>query len=618
MCGIFGYIGQKEAAKILIEGLKRLEYRGYDSAGVAVIEQGTDCKHIEYQKRPGKVAEVERYLEASPIAGTIGIAHTRWATHGSPTRENAHPHLSHSGRVAVVHNGIFENYEALRQKLKAKGYAFDSDTDTEVLPHLIEERLKQGDSTLAGATAAALAEVAGAYAVAVLSADHPDEIVVARLSSPLIVGIGEHELFVTSDRLALAGYTETLLYVGDGEVMSLSQNGKISLVGQSVPLSRERFESMHISAEDIGLKGHAHYMHKEIHEQPDAMRNTLRGRIDRARKTVVLGGLTHELERRIADSRKIVLCGCGTALYAAMAGKLFLERLARIPVEVEAASEYRYREPLLGGGDVLIGISQSGETADTQGALQLGQERGALLLGITNREGSSISRQVSAGFYLHVGPERAVASTKAFVGQVVVLMLLALRLAEVRGTVAIERRGALLRALTELPMQLEEVLALEERIRQIAGEYRNVKRIICIGRGYGVPLAYEGALKLREVSYLDAEGYPAGELKHGPLALVEEGVPVIATVLRDSLQEKMLSNIAEVDSRGGHVIAIATRGDSRVLEHATQVLELPDAPEELLPMLAAPVYQLFAYHLGVLRGNDVDQPRNLAKSVTVE
>ncbi len=593
MCGIIGYIGERKAQPLLIEGLRTLEYRGYDSAGIAVVSAGV----LGLARRPGKLEQLEAYLRTNDVEGTLGIGHTRWATHGEPTERNAHPHLS--GSVAVVHNGIIENHATVRSELAAEGFVFASDTDTEVLPHLIERELHRGADGLEAAVVRALSQVEGAYAVAVISSQYPNELVAACKSSPLVIGIGEQELYVASDELALAGKVSAVMHVREGEVVTLKRNGSYAF--RDVPLVdlAERLQKPAVAESDAGKGTSAHYMHKEILEQPQVMRNVLAGRL-REGHPVMFGGFTHDIEARLRDTRRIILAGCGTSLFAAMAGKMMLESIAGVMCEAEQAAEFFYREPILGYGDTIIGISQSGETADTLKALELGKERHALCLGITNRVGSVLSRKARAGIYLHAGPEVAVASTKAFTAQVVALAMLSVRIAQLRGQAV---SPTLISQMLRLPTLVADMLKREDEIKALAAKYANAKRMIIIGRGYGVPLALEAALKIREVSYLDAHGLSAAELKHGTLALVEPGVPVVAILPSGTLREKMKSNLEEVKARGGDVIVFEAP---------------PELCEELIPVVLAPLLQLLSYYLGVERGVDVDRPRNLAKSVTVE
>jgi len=614
MCGIVGYLGGRPARPVLIEGLKRLEYRGYDSAGLATVEPGS-APVWSCHKRAGKVAELEKSLGGLSPRGTLGIAHTRWATHGEPSERNAHPHCS-SGEapwppVAVVHNGIIENHEALRAQLRAEGFAFASDTDSEVLPHLIDRELRRGANSLEGAVSGARAHIEGAYAIAGMSYAHPDELVAACNSSPLVIGIGKDELFVASDELAFAGKATSVLHLKDGEIVVLKRNGSYTFRGVPLPEALARVEKPAVSAHDAVKSGYAHFMLKEIHEQPQSLRQTFAGRLHESE--VVFGGLTGDLMSRLQDARRIVLVGCGTSLYAAHAGKLLIEKFARKSVEVVQASEFCYGDPVLSSQDVVIGISQSGTTADTLATLELARERHALVLGITNRVGSTLAKRVRAGVYLHAGPEIAVASTKAFTSQVAVLAMLAAKLAPAHA-------AGICAKLKSLPAVITEVLKADSKLKRIAWQFAAEPRAIVLGRGFGVPLALEGALKLTEVAYVDGHGYSAAELKHGPLALVERGTPVIAIVPADEegvLARKMLSNLSEVSTRGGHVVALVGKGGPATCMARYRV-ELPAVAEELAPIAYAPALQLLAYYWGIARGINVDQPRNLAKSVTVE
>ncbi|OGC85932.1 hypothetical protein A3D70_00650 [Candidatus Adlerbacteria bacterium RIFCSPHIGHO2_02_FULL_54_18] len=598
MCGIIGYIGEQKAASLLIEGLKRLEYRGYDSSGIATIRHEPLGNHLMCTKRLGKIVELEGALATRPLQGTVGIGHTRWATHGEPSKRNSHPHVSLNAYIAVVHNGIIENHDALRKELVAQGFRFLSDTDTEVLPHLIERELSCGDGDLESAVGRALMQVQGAYAIAVISPDHPDEIVAASNSSPLVIGVGEKELYLASDELALAGKVSAVVHVRDGEIVTLRRNGTYAFRG--IPLSniKERLEKPSVT-EETNKGGLAHYMYKEILEQPQAMRNVLAGRL-RTNAPVTFGGFTPDIEARLRDTRRIILAGCGTSLFAATAVQAMFESVGGVMCEAEQAAEFCYRNPILSSLDTVVGISQSGETADTLKAIGLARDRHALCLGVTNRVGSVLSRHVRAGIYLHAGPEIAVASTKAFTTQVVALAMLAIRIAELRGLpLSVELREDLLR----LPFVLAKALKQEPEIKTWTQKYTQAQRVVIIGRGSGVSLAMEAALKIREVAYMDAHGLSAAELKHGTLALIEKGVPVLALMPSGKLRGKMLSCLEEVKARGGEVM----------------LLEPPAGiSEELVPVVLAPAVQLFAYHLGVARGVDVDQPRNLAKAVTVE
>ncbi len=614
MCGIVGCIGvgPNKAAHTLRIGLKRLEYRGYDSAGMVVLSNG----ELQLRKSVGNIAQLEALLEGQPLEGTLGIAHTRWATHGEPSVINAHPHLSQNGKVAVVHNGTIENFRAIKQMLEEDGYTFVSGTDTEIVPMLIEDKLKKGANSLGAAVASALKEVYGAYAIAVVSADHPHELVAARQSSPLSLGLNSGALYIASDKDAFNGFASHAVELKDGEIVTMRDDGTYSFWGHDA-MNEDRVEKLDGVALEEADKGiYEHLMYKEIRDQFYSLGMAVSGRVSK-NGLVTLGGL-RDVEKRLAESRSIKLVACGTSLYASMAGQLLIESIARIPTSAEHASEFQYRNPILNPQDAVIGISQSGETADTLGAIRLAKKQGVLLLGINNRVSSTLAREVDAGIYLHVGPEKAVASTKSFTGQVTVLAMLAVRLAQIRGVGDPSRLLSITSALRNLPELVEKTLEVEEQIKLIAHEYANARRVFCLGRGLNVPLAYEVALKLKEIAYLDAEGYPGGELKHGPLALVEEGVPVIAALCRDGLEEKMLSNMSEVCARKGDVIALVC-GDVEVPpDKAKHVIRLPEVPPELFPIIGVIPMQLLAYHIGVMKGNNVDQPRNLAKSVTVE
>jgi glucosamine--fructose-6-phosphate aminotransferase (isomerizing) len=598
MCGIVGYIGKQNAWPILIEELKNLEYRGYDSAGMALVEHAHGWElpcELSYVRTVGKVEVLEKALLQTPLKGKTGIAHTRWATHGEPSEKNAHPHISH--KVAVVHNGIIENYESLRAQLIEEGYRFVSDTDTEVLPHLIEREIARGAQTFEDAVQKALQYVEGAYAIAVVCGDDSDEIVAACNSSPLVIGIGKDELYLASDELAFGGKVDAVVHLKDGEIVRLCADGTYTFRGLHQSSLTERLEKPSVT-EAVTKGGFAHYMYKEILEQPQAMRNVLAGRL-REGSPVVFGGFTSDIESRLKDARRIMLVGCGTSLFAGMTAKNVIESLCGTMCEVEQAAEFAYRNPALTSSDIVVAISQSGETADTLRAFELAKERHALCIGITNRVGSTLAKRTRVGIYLHAGPEIAVASTKAFTAQATALLLFALRVAELKG-IDIED---LKKYLQLLPILMTQSLKQEAHIKALAEKYKNAQRVIVIGRGSGVALAMEAALKIREVSYIDAHGLSAAELKHGTLALVEKGVPVVAIMPQGTLRGKMLSNLEEVKTRGGEVV----------------LFEAPaDIPQELVPIVLAPQLQLLAYHLGVVRGVDVDQPRNLAKSVTVE
>ncbi|MDQ7041001.1 MAG: glutamine--fructose-6-phosphate transaminase (isomerizing) [Rhodothermus sp.] len=611
MCGIVGYIGQRPAAALLLNGLKRLEYRGYDSAGIAVV--GNGC--LQVYKQQGKVDELAAALRARLPEGTLGIGHTRWATHGEPNDVNAHPHVSSGGDFALVHNGIIENYAALRKRLQQKGYVFRSETDTEALVHLIDDVRRTTGLPLPEAVRQALTQVVGTYGLAIVSASDPDLLIAARKGSPLILGIGEGEYFLASDAAPIVEHTRQVVYLNDGEVVVVRRNGYEVRTTDNVLLEKEVHE-LEWDLEQIEKGGYPHFMLKEIMEQPEALENCLRGRLDLQHNTVQLGGLIDVMDRiRAAD--RIIICACGTSWHAGLVGEYLIEEFARIPVEVEYASEFRYRNPILRPGDVVIAISQSGETADTLAAVREARRQGVLTLGICNVVGSTIARETDAGVYLHVGPEIGVASTKAFTAQVAVLTMLALKLAEGR-TLSAAEIAQMLRTLAEIPDKVRQVLTLDDEIRRIAHVYRYASNFLYLGRGYNFPVALEGALKLKEISYIHAEGYPAAEMKHGPIALIDRFMPVVFIAMKDRTYDKVVSNIEEVVARQGSVIAITDEGNGELDTLCEYVIRIPPAPEFLTPLLTVIPLQLLAYHIAVMRGCNVDQPRNLAKSVTVE
>ncbi|MGA2382116.1 MAG: glutamine--fructose-6-phosphate transaminase (isomerizing) [Gemmatimonadales bacterium] len=608
MCGIVGYVGPRKAVPVLMEGLKRLEYRGYDSAGVAVIVDGG----LIVRKAAGKIAALEAQLGKDVLSGTTGIAHTRWATHGAPTSKNAHPHSDCAGNIAVAHNGIIENHAALRQMLVSKGHHFVSDTDTEVLAHLIEQ-FYQG--SLEQAVAAALQEVEGTYGIAVISVKEPDTIVAARSGSPLLIGIGSGENFVASDPSAVLAYTRSVVYLDEGNLAVITPAGYQVKDRHAVPLSKT-VSQIDWDLATIERGGYAHFMLKEICEQPESIRNTLRGRLLEEEGTTRLGGLNLKDEDLLKVNR-IVLTACGTSWHAALVGEYMLEELARLPAEVEYASEFRYRNPLVDEHTLVIVISQSGETADTLAALREAKRRGARTLGIVNVVGSSIAREVDGGIFLHAGPEIGVASTKAFTSQIAALALFTLHLGRLRSLSILQGRE-IVRALRKLPAQLDEVLAKRSVIEELAERYTRAQNVLYLGRGYNFPVALEGALKLKEISYIHAEGYPAAEMKHGPIALIDELMPVVFVAPRDAVHAKIVSNIEEVRARGGRVIAVVTEGDQEITELVDHAIAIPETLDMLSPILTSVPLQLLAYHIAVRRGCNVDQPRNLAKSVTVE
>ena len=613
MCGIVGYVGNKKACNVLIEGLKRLEYRGYDSAGVCIHHDG----RLGVHKCPGRVSNVEESIagDAAIQTGTIGIAHTRWATHGQPNEVNAHPHCSNDGKIALVHNGIIENYGTLKQFLEKKGYAFASDTDTEVLVHLIDEFRRTGAATLEDAVLSALREVTGTYGIAVICADEPDKLVAARKGSPLILGVGSDEYLIASDASAILEHTANVVYLNDGEVAVVTRDGLRTMTLDNVPITKD-IEQIEWSLEEIAKGGYEHFMLKEIFEQPESTRASMAGRIDLREMRIKLGGLEN-IVRDLVKTRRIILTGCGTAWHAGLVGEFMFEDLARIPTEVEYASEFRYRNPIIDDGTVVIAISQSGETADTLAALREARDKGALALGIVNAVGSTIARDTDAGVYLHAGPEIGVASTKAFTGQLVVEALIALSLGR-RKFMSQSTMDMYLRALSEIPDKIARVLEQSDNIRKMVDEYVDQDNWLFLGRGYQYPVALEGALKLKEISYIHAEGLPAAEMKHGPIALINDGMPAVFIAPRCSTYDKIIGNIEEVRARKGRIIAVATEGDDQIETYADHVIYVPDCPAPFQPMLTVVPLQLLAYHAAVARGCNVDKPRNLAKSVTVE
>jgi glucosamine--fructose-6-phosphate aminotransferase (isomerizing) len=609
MCGIVAYVGSKPCQSLLLEGLKRLEYRGYDSAGIAMMDNG----RIKVVKTVGRVANLEDKLEeVGGLSGTMGMCHTRWATHGGVTDLNAHPHVDDKAGICLIHNGIIENYAALKTLLEEKGHKFASQTDTEVLAMLIGE-LYEGD--LEAAVQAALREVTGAYGIVVMCEKEPDTLVAARKGSPLMVGVGDGEYLVASDGAAIISHTSRAFALEDYQVVKLTPRGFRTSTIHNVPVT-PKVEQLELELQEIELGGYQHFMQKEIFEQPKALRNTFRGRFDSAEGKVVLGGLSN-YAKELTKARRIVLTAQGTALHAAMIGEYLLEDLAKIPAVAEYASEFRYRNPIIEDGTVVIAVSQSGETADTLAALHEARDRGALALGVINVVGSSIARDTDAGVYLRVGPEIGVASTKAFTGQVAVLTMITLFLAR-RRYMSPDQCAELLKALESVPDKIEQVLAQDDKIRRVTEKYCERENWLFLGRGYNYPTALEGALKLKEISYIHAEGMPAAEMKHGPIALINDGMPAVFIANRGRQYDKVMSNIQEVRARGGHVIAVATEGDENIRKYAEDVLYVPDIPEPLSPMLTVIPLQLMAYHAAVVRGHDVDKPRNLAKSVTVE
>lgn len=612
MCGIVGYIGQRDAYPILIKGLQRLEYRGYDSAGVALFNGD-----LHIYKKEGKVKDLENFVETQNVSGSLGIGHTRWATHGEPNDTNAHPHTSMSGNITLIHNGIIENYALLKETLLSKGYIFHSDTDTEVLVNWIEEIQKQTDTAIEEAVRIALTKVVGAYAIVVIDKKNPTKLVAARKGSPLVVGVGEGEYFLGSDATPIIEYTKEVIYVNDEEIVTLDLKEGIEIKSIDNQLQTPQIQQLDLEIELLEKGDFEHYMLKEIYEQPKTIADCLRGRLNAKGGHINLSGMS-DFENRLTRAKRLIIVACGTSWHAGLIGEYLFEELARVPVEVEYASEFRYRDPIITEDDVIIAISQSGETADTLAALELAREHGALTYGICNVVGSSIPRITDSGTYIHVGPEIGVASTKAFTGQVTVLTMMAIELAYKRGTIRRSYYYQLLQSLENIPAKIEKVLELNSKIKYIAHEIASASNSLYLGRGYNFPVALEGALKLKEISYVHAEGYPAAEMKHGPIALIDENMPVIIIATNKSAHEKIVSNIQEVKARKGIVIAIITEGDTTISGIADYTIEIPETMEPLSPLISVVPLQLLSYHIALIRGCNVDQPRNLAKSVTVE
>ncbi len=613
MCGIVGYVGAKDAFPLIIKGLNRLEYRGYDSAGVAIGNH----QNINILKQEGKVLDLENYVADKDCSGSIGIGHTRWATHGIPNKVNAHPHASGDGKLCLVHNGIIENYAAIKKALIEKGHDFLSETDTEVLIHLIEEIKKQEQVDLYDAVRMALAEVVGAYAIVVMQEGVNNEFIAARKGSPLIIGVGRDEYYVASDASPIIEHTNEVIYLQDGEIARLNCDESIEIKTVSNKVITPYIQELKLSLDNIEKNGFPHFMLKEIYEQQQSILDTMRGRIDPKTKEVKLGGI-FDYEQKILNANRIIIVACGTSWHAGLIGEYVLEDLARIPVEVEYASEFRYRNPIIKETDVVLAISQSGETADTLAAIELAKTKGALVLGICNVAGSSIPRATDAGIYTHAGPEIGVASTKAFTTQVVVLILMALRIGKQKGALSNTNYHQIITQLENIPEKIEKVLRVDSQIEIIAKQFKNAANFLYLGRGYNFPVALEGALKLKEISYIHAEGYPAAEMKHGPIALIDSEMPIVVIATKRGNYEKVTSNIQEVKARGGRLIAIVTEGDTTVRDLADYCIEIPNCYEELSPLISNIPLQLLSYHIAVLRGCNVDQPRNLAKSVTVE
>ena len=611
MCGIVAYLGYREACPIILKGLHRLEYRGYDSAGVALLNGD-----LNVYKKKGKVSDLEAYISEKDTHATVGMGHTRWATHGEPNDENAHPHYSTSERLAIIHNGIIENYAALKTHLLQQGHVFHSDTDTEVFVNLIEEIQKQNDCSLEEAVRLALHEVVGAYAIVVLSKDAPNQLIAARKGSPMVIGIGEGEFFIASDATPIIEYTNEVVYVNDYEIVVI-RDGQLEIRTKEDISQTPYIQKLEMELDSIEKGGYEHFMLKEIFEQPRSIMDSMRGRLELGGSHLNMGGI-RAYEQKFINAQRIIIVACGTSWHAGLVAEYLIEDLARVPVEVEYASEFRYRNPIITERDIVIAISQSGETADTLAAIELAKSKGATIFGVCNVVGSSIARATDAGAYTHAGPEIGVASTKAFTAQVTVLTLLAMIMGQKRGTITDTKLRELMVELDTIPAKVTRALLLDAQIREIAEEFKDASNFLYLGRGYNFPVALEGALKLKEISYIHAEGYPAAEMKHGPIALIDENMPMVVIATRDSSYEKVVSNIQEVKARKGRIIAIVSEGDKVIPAMAEFVIEVPHTSEILMPLVSVIPLQLLSYHIAVLRGCNVDQPRNLAKSVTVE
>ncbi len=611
MCGIVAYVGHQEAAPIIIKGLKRLEYRGYDSAGISLLNGG-----LHVYKKKGKVAELEALLDGESLSSKIGIGHTRWATHGEPNDTNAHPHRSASGNLTIIHNGIIENYAALKQELLKKGYTFTSETDTEVLINFIDDIRQHQQCSLGEAVRQALNAVVGAYAIVVMAEDNPGLLVAARKGSPLVVGVGNGEYFFASDATPIIEYTNEVIYLNDFEI-AVVNDGRLVIKDTSDIEKTPYIQTINMELEAIEKGGFEHFMLKEIYEQPRSIGDCMRGRLNAAEGRLVLGGI-REYSNKLTHAERILIVACGTSWHAGLVSEYFIEEFCRIPVEVEYASEFRYRNPVINEGDVVFAISQSGETADTLAAIESAKAKGAIIFGLCNVVGSSISRVSHEGAYTHAGPEIGVASTKAFTAQLTVMFMIALRIAHRKGTIAESKYHQMLVELENIPGKVEEALAVDNQIKEIAARYKEARNFLYLGRGYNFPVALEGALKLKEISYIHAEGYPAAEMKHGPIALIDEEMPVVFIATQDSSYDKIVSNIQEVKARKGKVIAIVTQGDTVIPAMVDHVIEVPATEEALMPLVTVIPLQLLSYHIAVMRNCNVDQPRNLAKSVTVE
>lgn len=614
MCGIVGYIGVRPAYEILVKGLHRLEYRGYDSAGVALL---TDDAKLNVYKTRGKVDDLERFCQSKDIAGSIGIAHTRWATHGEPNDINAHPHFSRSGKIALVHNGTIENYGVLKEALEMNGCTFQSETDTEVLVQLIEYVKETNGCTLVDAVREALKEVVGAYAIAVIDTDEPDTVIGARKSSPLVIGVGEGETFLASDATPIIEYTNKVVYLNDDEIAIIRRGDPLQIITADNRPGQIDIKTLRMSVSQLEKGGYPHFMLKEINEQPATIHDCIRGRIASRGPEVTLSGVI-ENKDKFLNAHRIIIVACGTSWHAGLIGKRLIQEIARIPVTVEYASEFRYSNPILNEHDIVIAISQSGETADTLAAIQMARRCGAFVYGVCNVVGSSIARATDSGTYIHVGPEIGVASTKAFTGQVTVLTMLAVAIGSLKGTIDPATQTAVTDALRNLPALIRQTLKLNDKIEKLSSTYTYVHNFLYLGRGYNFPSALEGALKLKEISYIHAEGYPAAEMKHGPIALIDQELPTVVIAPNDEMHEKIISNIQQVKARGGSVIAIVTKGDTTIAEIADHILEIPEVPEVISPIIVSIPLQLLAYHVAIKKGCNVDMPRNLAKSVTVE
>lgn len=613
MCGIIGYIGYRQAFPILINGLHRLEYRGYDSAGISLLNNG-----LKIYKTHGKVSDLEACVIDKDLSGTVGMGHTRWATHGEPTDINAHPHFSPSHKLAIIHNGIIENYKTLKEELISRDYQFKSETDTEVIIHLVEDIIKNEHVDIVEATRLALSQVIGAFAIVILSENNPDMLIAAKRGSPLVIGVGDDEYFVASDPSPIIEYTNKVVYLEDNEIAVIQKNKDLKIITIKNLEKTPYIQQLEMSLSQIEKGGYEHFMLKEIFEQPQSVKDSMRGRLSLAKQTIALGGIV-EYENRLLTAPRIILVGCGTSWHAGLVGEYLLEDLARIPVEVEYASEFRYRNPVLHENDVVIAISQSGETADTLAAVKLAKSKGAIPLGICNVVGSSIARETVAGSYTHAGPEIGVASTKAFTAQITILTMMALMLGYKKGVIPKSRFIQHLHDLNEIAEKMQITLEkTNEPIKHIASQFKDARNFLYLGRGYSYPVALEGALKLKEISYIHAEGYPAAEMKHGPIALIDENMPVVFIAPQSNIYDKTVSNIQEVKARKGIIISIVSEGDDTVKKLSDYYIEIPKTQEFLVPLVATIPLQLLAYHIAVLRGCNVDQPRNLAKSVTVE